>query len=257
MLSDDELNALYDAAVKHYKEKSPALVEELLAEDFRRYVQREETPIIGPILKFFRKIMHAIRNLTGYRAPIQQLFYQINNGKFRESIPREARSGNAFYQKRYKYNGRVEESLAEFNHPLARAVIQSFYNWQGLLGSPAATGNNWSDFKNYWKQKHVTVVGAWREKSTGIRGYALNEIWVDMEEGVSISMEDFAEWDADRRKRAERNEAMQAIRGAQEAQQWRRLTRSQIESLEDANLSKDMWDAMSVEEQRQWLECHS
>jgi hypothetical protein len=255
LLSDDELNTLYDAAVKHYKETDVAYVEELLAEDFRRYVQMEETPVMGPIRRFFRKIMNAIRNLSGYRAPIQELFYRINNGEFSESIPREPRSGNAFYQKYYKYQDRVEESLAQMSHPLAKSVIQSFYNWPGLLGEPGATGDSWRSFKNYWKQKHVIVEGEWRHKAIGKKGYALNDIWVDTGDTI-LAIEEIAELDADRRKKKEEYAARQALKGIQEAQKWQRLTRAQIEALDEADISKEMWDNMSVNEQEQWLNCH-
>ena len=255
LLSDDELNTLYDAAVKHYKETDIAYVEELLAEDFRRYVQLEETPIIGPIRRFFRKIMNAIRTLSGYRAPIQQLFYRINNGEFSESIPREPRSGNAFYQKYYEYQDRVEESLAQMSHPLAKSVIQSFYNWPGLLGEPGVTGDSWRSFKNYWKQKHVIVEGEWRHKAIGKKGYALDDIWVDTGNAI-LAIEEIAGLDADRRKKKEEYAARQALKGLQEAQKWQRLTRVQIEALDEADISKEMWDNMSVNEQEQWLNCH-
>lgn len=255
LLSDDELNTLYDAAVKHYKENDVAYVEELLAEDFRRYVQMEETPVLGPIRRFFRKIMNAIRNLSGYRAPIQELFYRINNGEFSESIPREPRSGNAFYQKYYKYQDRVEESLAQMSHPLAKSVIQSFYNWPGLLGEPGAAGDSWRSFKNYWKQKHIIVEGEWRHKAIGKKGYALNDIWVDTGDTI-LAIEEIAELDADRRKKKEEYAARQALKGIQEAQKWQRLTRAQIEALDEADISKEMWDNMSVNEQEQWLNCH-
>lgn len=255
LLSDDELNDLYDAAVKHYKETDVAYVEELLAEDFRRYVQMEETPVLGPIRRFFRKIMNAIRNLSGYRAPIQELFYRINNGEFSESIPRKPRSGNAFYQKYYKYQDRVEESLAQMSHPLAKSVIQSFYNWPGLLGEPGVTGDSWRSFKNYWKQKHVIVEGEWRHKAIGKKGYALNDIWVDTGDAI-LAIEEIAGLDADRKKKKEEYAARQALKGLQEAQKWQRLTRAQIEALDEADISKEMWDNMSVNEQEQWLNCH-
>jgi hypothetical protein len=99
LLDDDELDTLYEAARERYKENDVALVEELLAEDFRRYVQREETPIIGYIRKIFRRILHAIKNIGSYRDPINLLFYKINNGEFKDTLPRNIRKGNAFYMR--------------------------------------------------------------------------------------------------------------------------------------------------------------
>ena len=76
----------------------------------------EETPVLGPIRRFFRKIMNAIRNLSGYRAPIQELFYRINNGEFSESIPMETRNGNAFYSRVRK------DRLLPKDHPMHIAI---------------------------------------------------------------------------------------------------------------------------------------
>ena len=255
LLSNEELNALYDAAVKHYKETDVALVEELLAEDFRRYVQQEETPIIGPIRKFFRKIMNAIRNLSGYRDPVQELFYRINNGEFRESVPREGLKNNAFYS--IVYDGRVEESLAHFNHPIVRAVVSDFYSRKGLLGIHKATGRKWSDFKEYWAQRGIEVKGEWRKYLTGVEGWVINDIWVNVGGNSYFGIEEFAKMEAERKKRAEEYAARQARKGVQEAQQWNRLTRSEKLALDESEMSKTIWDSLSTEEQRQWLDCHS
>lgn len=253
LLSDDELNALYDAAVKHYKENDVAYVEELLAEDFRRYVQMEETPVIGPIRKFFRKIMNAIRNLSGYRAPIQELFYRINNGEFSESIPREPRSGNAFYS---RYINRVNPRIAYSNNPTVKSVLDHFYS-KGLKSEkPWEIGESWSEFKEYWANKGVVVSGHWSEKLADVKGYVIDDIEFDTGSAI-LSLEEVASLDARMRRRAEEHAAKQALKGKQEAQKWERLTKAQIEAIEEANLSKKLWDNMSVTEQEQWLNCHA
>lgn len=56
-------------------------VEEQLAEAFRRYVQFEETPIIGSLVHIFRQLKHFIQSFLGNEAYIDNLFYRINNAK--------------------------------------------------------------------------------------------------------------------------------------------------------------------------------
>lgn len=96
ILSSDELNKLYQEAQKKYKKDNPALLEELMAEDFRRYTQLEETPVIGYILKVFRRIKNAIMNTMNIKPSIEQLFYKINNGDFALS-ELDNRSNNPFH----------------------------------------------------------------------------------------------------------------------------------------------------------------
>lgn len=60
-------------------------VEEQLAEAFRRYVQFEETPIIGSLVHVFRQLKHFIQSFLGNEAYIDNLFYRINNAKLEAS----------------------------------------------------------------------------------------------------------------------------------------------------------------------------
>ena len=254
LLSDEELDALYEAAEKRYKEQDAALLEELLAEDFRKYVQRGETPIVGPILRFFRRIINAIRNLTGYRAPIQQLFYQINNGKFKETIPSERSGGNAFYR---RYIDRINEELLDIDNDTVREVIQSFKNNRGLIGDKYSTGRKWTEFKNYWKGKGVAVKGGWRHISTGIAGYALNDVKLIVN-GKEVPIGESSEQDTqDRVRRAEEHGVKQARNGRRELISWERLSPEQQMNLMDSGMSEDSYTSMSLEEQEQWLQCRS
>lgn len=254
LLSDEELDALYEAAEKRYKEQDAALLEELLAEDFRKYVQRGETPIVGPILRFFRRIINAIRNRTGYRAPIQQLFYQINNGKFKETVPSERSGGNAFYR---RYIDRINEELLDIDNDTVREVIQSFKNNRGLIGDKYSTGRKWTEFKNYWKGKGVAVKGGWRHISTGIAGYALNDVKLIVN-GKEVSIGESNEQDTqDRVRRAEEHGVKQARNGRRELISWERLSPEQQMNLMDSGMSEDSYTSMSLEEQEQWLQCRS
>ena len=242
LLSDDELNTLYDAAVKHYKETDVAYVEELLAEDFRRYVQMEETPVIGPIRRFFRKIMNAIRNLSGYRAPIQELFYRINNGEFSESIPMETRNGNAFYSRIRK------DRLLPKDHPMHIAIEKAFnrLNWNGNKGK------QWTSFKNAWIAEGYTPVAEphYLENGTGL-GYHFIGVRTNADE--EISKKERARSNK-ARKEAERHQAEQAVKGVSMRLEFDRLpAETQMNILND--ISEDTYNSMSLGEQEQWTEC--
>jgi hypothetical protein len=242
LLSDDELNTLYDAAVKHYKETDVAYVEELLAEDFRRYVQMEETPVLGPIRRFFRKIMNAIRNLSGYRAPIQELFYRINNGEFSESIPMDARNGNAFYSRVRK------DRLLPKDHPMHIAIEKAFnkLNWDGNKGK------QWTSFKNAWIAEGYTPVAEphYLENGTGL-GYHFVGVRTNADE--EISKRERAKSNKARRE-AEKLQAEQAAKGVRIRLEFDRLpAETQMNILND--ISEDTYNSMSLGEQEQWIEC--
>jgi hypothetical protein len=46
--------------MEQYKDLSMEDVEEKLAEDFRRYMKLQEIPVLGNIVKIFRKLKHFI-----------------------------------------------------------------------------------------------------------------------------------------------------------------------------------------------------
>jgi hypothetical protein len=88
LLSTKEYEKLFKAAKDKWGDISKLAIEENLAEDFRRYIQLEETPIIGKAIKIYRKLKHWIQNLLGKELYINKLYYDINRGKFanRETV---------------------------------------------------------------------------------------------------------------------------------------------------------------------------
>ena len=248
LLSDEELDNLYEAAVKHYNEKNVALVEELLAEDFRKYVQRGETPIVGPILKFFRRILNAIRNISGYRAPIHQLFYRINNGEFSESIPRNVRSGNAFYSLAKNY-------YIDKKDPMVQYIINDGIS-RGLRGQDKdAIVARWKKFVEYWKGRGYRPVGHWNEKTNNfdITGVMLNEDYNKWKEAEY--MKEAKEYAQALKEYKERQQALQAKAARREMTQWNRLTPAQQNYLMNDGMSEDVWENLSLTEREQWIAC--
>jgi len=87
-VSQEEKENIFDEARDKFKlrdyirkEHEDLEIEEQLAEAFRRYVQFEETPIIGSLVHVFRQLKYFIQSFLGNEAYIDNLFYRINNAK--------------------------------------------------------------------------------------------------------------------------------------------------------------------------------
>ena len=89
LLSDTEINRLFNAAKQKYGNLSHLELEEKLAEDFRRYVQlNQESEVSNDkwYKKIFRTLKYIATKLKGYfdkPSYIDSLFYEINNGQFK------------------------------------------------------------------------------------------------------------------------------------------------------------------------------
>ena len=82
LLSPQEYEDMFDAAKEKWGDIPEIELEENLAEDFRRYVQLEETPVIGRLVRIYRKLKHLAQKLFGKKIYLNKLFYDINRGKF-------------------------------------------------------------------------------------------------------------------------------------------------------------------------------
>lgn len=84
LLSQDEKFDMFsEASNKYGKQYSKRDLEELLAEDFRRYMQFSETPVIGKIARLFRWLKHIVKTLAGNESTINKLMYDIASGKLK------------------------------------------------------------------------------------------------------------------------------------------------------------------------------
>lgn len=94
-ISNKEKEDIYKEAREKFnlKTQSDIEVEEQLAEAFRRYVQLEETPILGSLIHIFRELKHFIQNFIGNEPYINKLFYKINNAKIDTSEVQPSSSG--------------------------------------------------------------------------------------------------------------------------------------------------------------------
>ena len=82
LFTDAERKELFDEAKKQYGISNDLETEERLAEDFRKYVQVEETPVVGKIIRFFRRLKHMINGLLGREQYLDKVFYSINRGLY-------------------------------------------------------------------------------------------------------------------------------------------------------------------------------
>lgn len=87
LLNSQEYKELFDAAKEKWGNIGNLALEENLAEDFRRYVQSEETPIIGKAIKIYRTLKHLVQNLFGREPYLNRLYYSINRGKLAGRTP--------------------------------------------------------------------------------------------------------------------------------------------------------------------------
>lgn len=82
LLNDSEYDELFKAGREKYGNLSEVAIEEKLAEDFRRYMQLEEIPFVGRIVKIFRTLKHIVQNLLGKEIYLNKLYFNINKGMF-------------------------------------------------------------------------------------------------------------------------------------------------------------------------------
>lgn len=84
LLSKEEKDRMFNEAAKQYPELAgdEVALEEALAEDFRRYTQKQQIPFIGPIVKVFRKLNITSRRLRNKSMYLDSIYFRINNGDY-------------------------------------------------------------------------------------------------------------------------------------------------------------------------------
>ena len=102
LLSESEKKTMYSEASKKYGNKAEIELEELLAEDFRRYVEIQEKPASSIIEKIFRFLKNFINRFVGNEVYINSLFYRINRGYFADKtngLSQNSRRAYSLYKK--------------------------------------------------------------------------------------------------------------------------------------------------------------
>lgn len=143
LLNDSEYDELFKAGREKYGDLSEIEVEEKLAEDFRRYMQLEEMPFVGRIVKIFRNLKHIIQNLLGNEPYLNKLYYSINNGVYSNIEPKPS-----FITK----NRKIELTPARFQEIVDSVVNNATHTIKGR-------NTAWGNFKRKWEEDGVIVKG--------------------------------------------------------------------------------------------------
>ena len=140
LLSPQEYKELFNAAKEKWGNLNKVALEENLAEDFRRYTQLEETPIVGTVVKIYRTLKHLVQNLLGKEPYINKLYYNINRGKFAGRTPSDTTSVR-YKIDPYEIQRKIETLNANYNKAKTRvnsarstdkSVIESIIQDSGL-----------------------------------------------------------------------------------------------------------------------------
>lgn len=86
LLNNNEQDKVMASARTKFGDLGEIELEEKLAEDFRRYIQYEETPVIGTLVRAFRAVKHIIQNLLNNESTLNKLYYNINRGRFANRV---------------------------------------------------------------------------------------------------------------------------------------------------------------------------
>lgn len=86
LLNSDEQTDVMNAARTKYGDLGSVQLEENLAEDFRKYIQWEQTPVLGTLVKAFRTIKHIVFGLLNKNSVLDKLYYNISRGRFANKV---------------------------------------------------------------------------------------------------------------------------------------------------------------------------
>jgi len=138
LLSDTELDTLFKEAAKQYSKNNTIALEEQLAEDFRKYVQFEETPILGTAVKLFRTLKHVIKSLRGRETYIENLFYRIQRGKLANANTHTSKvTRNRVSSTRTTYDIQNEINDFKQQYEKATSIRVALKNYRGIFRQDA------------------------------------------------------------------------------------------------------------------------
>lgn len=145
LLTDEERSTMYDAARERYKDAISILdLEENLAEDFRKYIELEETPYVGKVVKLFRILKNIINNLFNNQNALDKLFYDISNKEYVDRAQKQ--SNNTLYSiNKQELIDKIQRS------------IDSQINRQGHPNN-SVSKTKLGNIKDYWQSQGFEVI---------------------------------------------------------------------------------------------------
>lgn len=143
LLSRNEFDYMINQAKEYYNTDNEIAAEEEVAESFRRYVQMEETPVIGNLVRLFRTLKHLVMNMVGKESYLDNLFYRINRGKFSDSAIQSSTSTRYNSATIASYQRRVDSLV---NNPI-------------LNRTKFAKNNAWGKLRDYYESQGIIMKG--------------------------------------------------------------------------------------------------
>ena len=154
LLSEDEYNTLFDEAKKKWGNIGEIELEENLAEDFRKYVQLEETPFIGTVVKIYRLLKHLVQNLFNKEPYINKLFYSINRGTLAN---RKVQNTDVT---KYKMAEGFTGTIEEFQN-----IVDSLVNNPLSMKTRISKNKEWGRLTDNWRAEGYEVKGYWNNQT--------------------------------------------------------------------------------------------
>lgn len=152
LLSKNEFDYMINQAKEHYNTDNEIAAEEEIAESFRRYVQMEETPVIGSIVRLFRTLKHLVMNMVGKESYLDNLFYRINRGKLGNYAIQPTTSTRYNSATIANYQRRVDSLV---NNPI-------------LNRTKFAKNNAWGKLRDYYESQGIIMKG-YKDKNGNYR----------------------------------------------------------------------------------------
>lgn len=120
LLSEGEVETMFKEAANKYGGLDRVALEEKLAEDFRKYMQLEEIPVVGSIVKLFRSLKHILQNLFGKEPYLNNLYYRISRNKLESKL-----NDNIYYENMDNSNPNIyQERENDIFNTLNKALRQ-------------------------------------------------------------------------------------------------------------------------------------
>lgn len=123
LFNQSERDALFKHAKALYGEENEAQLEEIMADEFSKYVQDRENKVVdneqNPIKRFFKKLWNIVSSMYRHKAYVDSVYRNIYNGKYaNRSIIREQEKS-----RRKQLKDKTSKVLNNIKTP-----IKSYYN---------------------------------------------------------------------------------------------------------------------------------
>lgn len=145
LLSKSEVEQAFKQAEAIWGKKDPIALEEDMAEDFRKYMQDEET-FTGRLRHFWAKIKNMINKLRGKENYLENLYFNIAKGKLAK-------------RKAQEFTGSRNYTIEE-----VQASADSRVNNDRISPTLSSLKDNWGRFVDSWIKRGYDVRGKYNPK---------------------------------------------------------------------------------------------